>query len=88
MVKAFTLRKKKPVKVLDKRTKTVRVDSRTLIEVSVSLSDEEARRRYFMRHNIAPAPKNAYPLTEAEAFKDPTIIPIEDIEEIADEEGE
>ena len=88
MVKAFTPRKKKPVKVLDKRTKTVRIDANTLIEVSVSISDVEARRRYFVRHNITPEPKNAYPLTEDEVFKEPKLIPIEDIEEIANEEGE
>ena len=88
MVKAFTPRKKKPVKVLDKRTKTVRIDARTLIEASVSLSDEEVRQRFYRRHSIAITPINAYPPPEAEVFKDPPIIPIEDIEDIANEEGE
>ena len=69
-------------------TKEDRIVARTLIELSVSISDEEARRRYLVRHSITPMLKNAYPLTEEEVFKEPKLIPIEDIEEIADEEGE
>lgn len=43
--------------------RTVRIDANTLVEVSMDISDEEARERYFNRHtplrerNIPPLPK-------------------------------
>jgi hypothetical protein len=87
MVKAFTPRKKKLVKVLDKRTKTVRIDANTLIEVSVSIPDEVARQRFFNRHQ-PPKPfwKRDQPLTVDEAVKDPVEVPLEAIEDIVNEE--
>lgn len=85
MVKAFTPRKKKPIKVLDKQTKTVRIDANTLIEVSVSIPDEVARQRYFERHKIVGNSffsKQGYPLTPKEA------VPLEEIEDIINAEGD
>jgi len=88
MVKAFTPRKKKPVKVLDKQTKTVRIDANTLIEVSVSIPDDVARERYYERHKIVVKPfwKREQPLTMDDALKKPKEVPIEQIEDVLKEE--
>lgn len=88
MVKAFMPRKKKPIKVLDKQTKTVRIDANTLIEVSVSIPDEVARQRYFDRHQPPPRPTWKQPLTLKEAVREPEEVPLEAIEDIINEEGD
>jgi hypothetical protein len=86
MVKAFTPRKKKPVKVLDKRTKTVRINASTLVEVSVSIPDEVAKQRYFDRHQPPPRPTWKQPLKVDEAVREPAEVPLEAIEDIVNEE--
>ena len=55
-----------------KATKLVRIDFRTQVEVSVNIPDEQARERYYARHNIIPVPENLdlYPLTIADCFKE------------------
>lgn len=88
MTKAFTPRKKKPVKVLDKRTKTVRIDANTLVEVSVSIPDEVAKQRYYERHQPPPRSSWKQPLTPKEAVREPEEVPLEAIEDIINEEGD
>jgi hypothetical protein len=68
-----TLRQKKPIK-LAHRTKTVKIDERTSIEVSVSISDEDARERFWLRNKTYPHPKPV--------ILYPKEIPINDISEL------
>ena len=88
MVKAFTPRKKKPVKVLSGKMKTVRINAFTMIEVPDSIPDEEARQRFFDRYDPSQKPfwKRGQPLTVNEAVKDPVEVPLEAIEDIVNEE--
>ena len=70
MTTHYPQRKKKLHKpILSQRLKIVRIDSKTEIEVSVSLSNEEAIERYYQKHTNAirpseasrmPIPKNEY----------------------------
>lgn len=75
MSKHFTPRKKKLVK-LSQETKTVRIDHRTQIEVSVSLSNEEAIERYYHRHTTAIRPPEAtlFPMSVKESVEKLTAI--------------
>jgi hypothetical protein len=61
--------------------KTVRIDARTVIMVSVSLSDEEARKRFYERHTSMTVPEDiaVYPKTPKECFKE---IPVESLEQL------
>ncbi len=54
-MKHYIPRKKKPVK-LSEKMKMVRVDWRTQIEVSVSISDKDAINRYYQRHTTIQRP--------------------------------
>jgi hypothetical protein len=75
----WTPRQKKLLK-LSRETKIVRIDSRTQIEVSVSITDGEARERYHMRHDFAPdAHRNQYPMRPEECIKE---IPVGDIQDL------
>jgi len=81
-------RRKKPVKLLG-ATKIVRINASTQVEVSVSLSEEEAKRRYIARHTPPERKITAigYPLTPDEAeIKPDTLLTDEIIESDGDEE--
>jgi hypothetical protein len=87
MTSPFKPRQKKPVKAVVK-TKLVRIDFRTQIEVPVSIPDDVAREKYLSRLNIAikpcyiPSTPN-YPVKEE--FKDIPIEEIEELQELAEE---
>jgi len=49
---SFTPRHKKPVKPVFK-SKLVRIDERTLIEVAADIPDDEARENYFLHHSLS-----------------------------------
>ena len=70
-MKRFTPRKKKPV-MLARTLKDVRIDSRTIIQVSTSISDEDARDRFYLRHKQAQRPPDKYlhPLLIKECYKE------------------
>lgn len=78
MSKPYTPRQKKPVRHIIK-TKLVRIDFRTEIEVSASIPDDVARERYLSRLNIPI--KSAH--VRAEPVKEkPKEIPVGDINEL------
>ena len=70
-----------------KGTKLVRIDFRTQVEVSVSITDEQARERYYARHKIEPVPDNLalYPIPIAECFKEIPSGSLEEMEIMADD---
>lgn len=82
MSKTFTPRKKKlHGHTLSRTMKTVRIDNKTVIEVSISLSDEEARDRFYERHTAMKRPENTamYPIMQKECFKEIPVGSLEDI---------
>jgi hypothetical protein len=58
---------------LSAQTKIIRIDSKTQIEVSTSISDDDARERYYSRHvEMQAYPRILhYPLTTDQAYKMP-----------------
>ena len=69
-----------------KETKIVRIDARTSIEVLKDIPDDEARRRYWQKHNIPPPPPVAEsPLTVKEAFKEIPVGTVEHLAQIIDD---
>jgi hypothetical protein len=71
-----------------KETKIVRIDDKTSIQVSTSIPDDEARRRYWQRHTPAPPmfkPMREYPLTVKGAFKEVPMGTVEHLAQIIDD---
>jgi len=71
-MRSYTPRKKRKVKPAIK-TKLVRVDSKTQIEVSVDIPDDVAIERYYQRHTtvVRPPVVTQHPLTPDECFEQP-----------------
>ena len=71
-MKHYEPRKKKPVK-LSIKTKMVRIDHRTQIEVSASIPDDVAIERYYERHKTAIRPPiiAQHPMTKDECSEVP-----------------
>lgn len=88
-MKAYTPRKKKSIK-LAIQTKKVRIDEKTEIEVSVTLSDEDARERFWLRNKTYPHPKPIMPTlpeeARAEGISQEELAGIIDAAEIMEEE--
>ncbi len=59
-MRTYTPKQKKPVK-LAIQTKKVRIDYKTEIEVSVAISDEDARKHFWLRNKSYPHPKPIIP---------------------------
>ena len=78
----WTPRKKQPVKLFC-QTKIVRVDSRTQVEVSVSIPDDEAILNYHLRHDIVLRSMKAelamHPLRPEDCIKE---IPVGDVQDL------
>jgi hypothetical protein len=77
-MKPYTPRKKKSVK-LSQKTKLVRIDHRTQIEVSVSIPDDEARERYLTRIQSSQRILRGYKKAQRKEIE----IPLGSLEEIA-----
>jgi hypothetical protein len=80
------LQRKKQLAKAQIKKKTVRIDSRTLIEVAVNIPDEEARAHFLERNRSLyryPYTPN-YPVKEE--FKDIPVLPVEDLEDMIENE--
>lgn len=88
MSKPFTPRKKKPVKPTE-ALKSVRIDRNTKIMVSVNLSDEDARARFYARHKqgqFSPEDnRRMYPMRTQECYKEIPVGSVEHLSQILDE---
>ena len=89
MSKTFKPRKKKlHGHTLSRTTKSVRIDDKTVIEVSISISDEEARDRFFARHTTIKRPEDIvmYPVAQKECYKEVPMGSYEQLTSIIDDE--
>jgi hypothetical protein len=67
-------KQKKSVK-LSEKTRMVRIDAKTCVEASVSLSDKQVVDLYYARHtNAVRPPVASYPIPQSECFKEENVI--------------
>jgi hypothetical protein len=89
MKKHFTPRKKKiSGPIIVGAVKNVRIDSNTIIQCSTSISDEDAKERFYDRHKTAIRPEviAMYPMTKRECYKEVPMGSVEHLAQIIDDE--
>ena len=89
MSKTFKPRKKKlHGHTLSRTIKSVRIDDRTSIMVSTSISDDEARKRFYERHTTMKRPEDidTRPMVPKECFKEVPMGSLEQLTSIIDDE--
>ena len=88
MSKPFKPRRKKLTgPVIAGTMKSVRIDDRTSIMVSTSISDDEARKRFYERHTTMKRPEDidTRPMVPKECFKEVPMGSLEDISATIDD---
>jgi len=77
--------KKQMKRKLSQKTKIVKIDAHTSVEVSVSISDKEAIDRYYNRHTMAVRPPEIaeHPMAKEDCYE----VPVEELASIEDDDS-